>query len=85
MNIKDKARTSRTPETGAKTYALARDGSGVPGASWRRTHRNRRFIRNGEFRTPKGGEFYLSGAIPEVYVAFSDYSSPYYIMREVMP
>jgi hypothetical protein len=32
---------------------------------------------------PKQGEFFLSGAEPEVYKAFDDMGSHYYIMREV--
>lgn len=33
----------------------------------------------GEFRSPKKGEWYLSGEIPEVYRANNDLSSPYHI------
>jgi hypothetical protein len=30
-------------------------------------------IKINEFRAPKAGEWYISGAIPEAYVAHSDY------------
>jgi hypothetical protein len=41
------------------------------------------FVMTDEFRAPKRGEFYLSGAIPEVWQAPSDYPeySRYRIMR----
>lgn len=35
----------------------------------------------GEFRAPKRGEYYLSGAIVEAYRAPNDYSTPYWIAR----
>jgi hypothetical protein len=38
----------------------------------------------GEFRCPKEGEWYLSGAIVEAYRAGSDLSSPYYIAQIVL-
>jgi len=38
----------------------------------------------GEFRIPKKGEWYLSGAIPEAYRAPTDeMRTPYYILRLV--
>ena len=42
-----------------------------------------RFVRTGETRPPKKGEFYLSGAFPIVYDATCDYGedSVYQIMR----
>jgi hypothetical protein len=43
----------------------------------------RLFAKIGEFRKPKAGEFFLSGAIPEVYDALHDLSTDYHIMREV--
>ncbi len=39
----------------------------------------------GEFRAPKRGEFYLSGAIPEAYEAPNDLSQEFYIMERVKP
>ena len=33
----------------------------------------------GEFRCPKEGEWYISGAIPEGYKAHANLSTPYYI------
>lgn len=42
----------------------------------------RPFVRTGEFRAPRRGEFYLSGAIPEVYIAPNDLAPVEYdIMR----
>lgn len=41
------------------------------------------WVKTGEFREPKKGEFYLSGAIPEVYDAPNDLSTKYHIMRQV--
>lgn len=34
-----------------------------------------------EYRCPKKGEFYVSGAIPEAYRALNDFPSPYWIVR----
>jgi hypothetical protein len=42
----------------------------------------RMFAKTGEFRPPRKHEYYLSGANPEVYQAFEDYSAAYYIMVE---
>ena len=42
-----------------------------------------RGIPTGEFRAPKKGEWHLSGSIPEVWKAKSNYSSEYFIMRLV--
>jgi len=42
-----------------------------------------RAIRTGDFRKPKKGEWFLSGAIPEAYKAPNDLSVAYYIMRPV--
>jgi hypothetical protein len=44
-----------------------------------------KYTMTGEKRAPKRGEFYLSGAIPEVYRAPNDLTTPYYIMREATP
>lgn len=40
-------------------------------------------VRTGEFRPPKRGEWYLSGAIPAAYKAPNDLSSPYHILKLV--
>ncbi len=37
----------------------------------------------GEFRNPRKGEWYISGAIPEGYDARNDLSTPYHIARLV--
>jgi len=39
------------------------------------------FVKNGEFREPRMGEYYLSGAIPFAYQARMDLSNPYHICR----
>lgn len=48
-------------------------------------HSNRfnktQYKKSGEFRPPKAGEFFLSGAIPEVYDVPNDLSSSFYIME----
>ena len=43
------------------------------------------FVRTGEFREPKAGEFFLSGAIPEAYKAPNDLSTSYNIMQLATP
>jgi transposase len=42
----------------------------------------RKFVQTGEFRAPRKGEFFLSGAIPEVYQAHNDLQTEYDIMQE---
>lgn len=41
------------------------------------------YRRTGEFRTPRKGEFYLSGAVIEVHRAPADLPSKYWIVEEV--
>ena len=41
------------------------------------------FIKTSEFREPKKGEYYLSGAIVEAYLAPNDLSAKYWIAKEV--
>lgn len=44
------------------------------------------FVKTGEKRNPKKGEYFLSGTIPEVYLAIADESGlEYYIMQECEP
>ena len=38
-------------------------------------------VRTGEFRPPMKGEFYVSGAIPEVYDVPNDLSTPFHIVK----
>lgn len=48
---------------------------------------NRQYIRaicTEEFRPPRKGERYLSGAIPQAYVAPSDLTDGYHILRLVI-
>lgn len=40
-------------------------------------------VKTGEFRTPKRGEWYLSGAIPQAYKAPNDLTTPYHILKLV--
>lgn len=52
---------------------------------WKDTHpREVKAYRSGEFRNPKKGEWYISGAIPEAYQAKNDLSVPYLIARIVI-
>jgi hypothetical protein len=39
------------------------------------------FVKSGEFRCPKKGEYFLSGAIPGAYQAPNDLSNPYHIAK----
>jgi hypothetical protein len=43
-----------------------------------------RYVKTGEFRAPKKGEYYLSGAIPCAYRAPNDYlpNDKFFIMKE---
>jgi hypothetical protein len=45
--------------------------------------RTRRFVRTGEFREPRAGEWYLSGAIPEAWRAPNALSTKFHILRQV--
>lgn len=45
--------------------------------------RNVAFVATGEFRPPKRGEYYLSGAIIEAYRAPNDFTQAYWIARKV--
>jgi hypothetical protein len=58
-----------------KAYPRA-SGSGLP-------TNHQRYAKTGEFRNPKMGEYYLSGAIPEAYRASHNMSVAYNILREV--
>ena len=42
----------------------------------------KRFVRTGEFRAPKKGERYISGAIPHAYLAPNDFETKFWIARE---
>lgn len=62
-----------------KLYNAASTGcGGVKGLE-----KNSRFVTTGQFRCPQKGEYFLSGAIPEAYLAFADMSVKYYILRKV--
>jgi hypothetical protein len=45
--------------------------------------RTRRFVRTGEFREPRAGEWYLSGAIPEAWRAPNALSTKFHILQQV--
>ena len=42
-----------------------------------------RAIKTGEFRPPKKGEYYISGAVPTVYRALADLDDSYHIAKKV--
>lgn len=42
-----------------------------------------RFKKTGEFRQPRKGELYLSGAVPEAYDARYDMTQEYWILQPV--
>jgi len=46
-------------------------------------HKNIGAIKSGEYRSPKKGEWYISGAIPSAYRAPNDLSSKYIIGKLV--
>jgi hypothetical protein len=52
---------------------------------WNRYEKIAYYERTGEFRAPKKGEYYLSGAIPEAYRAPNDLSMEFHILREINP
>lgn len=47
------------------------------------TQRDMRAVRTSDYREPKAGEWYLSGAIPTAYLAPNDLCTAYYICRLV--
>jgi hypothetical protein len=68
-----------------KCPTCKREGYALPGRTYpsgeaRLRVQNIRFRRTGEFRTPKKGEWYLSGAIPAAYEAHADFDTEYYIV-----
>lgn len=58
-----------------KTYSGERAGVNAQGAF--------RFVCTGEFRCPRPGEWYLSGAIPCAYLAKNGSSIQFWILRPV--
>lgn len=58
----------------------------LKGEEKRKISRNIKAIKTGEFREPKKGEWYLSGAIVEAYRAPNDYpkNSKYHIAKLVL-
>lgn len=65
------------PEFSIPTYPRGEGFISGEGPGWR----NYRFIKAGEYRAPKKGEWYLSGAIPCAYYAHNDLRSNYHILR----
>ena len=53
----------------------------LTGKLFTNTLMTRYYVWTGEKRPPKKGEFYLSGAIPQVYMALGDLGYSYHIMR----
>jgi hypothetical protein len=45
--------------------------------------KERKCISTGEYREPKKGEVFISGAIPGGYIAFNNMSTKYYIAKPV--
>lgn len=54
-----------------------------PGEHSYATRPRQMFVKTGEFRAPRKGEFYLSGAIPCAYRAPNNFTQPYHIMRAI--
>lgn len=53
----------------------------VYGGEYDHAVKHNRYVKTGEFRQPKKGEYFLSGAIPTAYKAFSDMEGQWEIMR----
>jgi hypothetical protein len=61
-----------------KLYSRATNGSNIS------YDKDIKFVKNGEFRAPKAGEYFLSGAIPEAYQSDNDLTNTkYHILRSV--
>ena len=63
-------------------YSLARYSSGLPEPLSAKDIKAQ-FILTGEQRAPKRGEYFLSGAIPEAYLALADMEQEYYILARL--
>jgi hypothetical protein len=79
--------TARPIHRNVMTYSLADvpDEKETGGMSFSERYRNGniRAIRTGEFREPKRGEWYLSGAIAQGYKAPNDLNTKYHILKLV--
>ena len=62
-----------------KTYPIANENSVIQS----RKYLNMKAIYTGEKRSPRKGEWYLSGAIVEAYQAPNDLNTPFHIARLV--
>ena len=51
-----------------------------PGAGTMAKGRKAWFVKTGEFREPLAGDYFLSGAIPEAYLAEHDIGTKYHIL-----
>ena len=52
-----------------------------PTAAYYKNYEHRYYVKTGEFRAPRKGEYYLSGAIPYPYRAPNDLTIAYHIVR----
>lgn len=66
-----------------KLEEMGFDLTGKPLADVIAMQRDLRAVMTGEFRAPKKGEWYISGAIPEAYLAPNDLASEYHIARVI--
>lgn len=62
----------------AKFYSVAMDERSAT-----RQDRKARYVRTGEFRPPRAGEWYLSGAHPEAWKAPNDLGQSFHILAPV--
>ena len=67
----------------SKALGLRRDNMAHIWGEPSKSGRYARAVRTYEFRSPKAGEWYLSGAIPTAYRAPNDLSSEFHIMSLV--
>lgn len=73
------------PETTTFPLADMPTGRETGGMSFNERYMSRLVasVKTGEFRAPKCGEWYLSGAVPEAYRAENDLSTRYHILKLV--
>lgn len=52
-----------------------------PTEAWYKGNEHKYYIKTGEFRAPRKGEYYLSGAIPYPYKSCGDLTIEFHIVR----
>jgi hypothetical protein len=75
--------TDPLTQTDLDKLGLTRKDVGIGMPEWRRDYGPVRAVPTDEFRPPRAGEWYLSGATPTAWRAPNDLSTPYRILRLV--